>query len=192
MSDHKIRCAWVPLNKPYYVDYHDQEWGIPVHDDRKLFEFLVLEGAQAGLSWDTVLKKREGYSAAFHNFDPKKCAQMTDEDLEALINNDGIIKNWLKIFAVRKNAIAFLKIQQEFGSFDKFIWGYVDHKPLQNKRNSLSDVPASTDLSEKISRDLKKLGMTFIGSTIMYAFMQAVGMVNDHTVDCFRHNHLKK
>jgi len=186
MNDHKTRCAWVPLGKPYYVDYHDREWGMPLHDDQKLFELLILEGAQAGLSWDTVLKKREGYRTAFYNFDPVKCSQMTDADLEALMQNQDIIRNRLKIYAVRKNALAFLKIQEEFGSFDKFIWGYIDHKPLQNKRKSLSDVPASTDLSDKISKDLKKRGMTFVGSTIMYAFMQATGMVNDHTLDCFR------
>lgn len=187
MSDHQTRCPWVPLKKPYYVDYHDQEWGVPLHDDQKLFELLILEGAQAGLSWDTVLKKREGYRAAFRNFDPIKCSEMTDDELENLMQNEGIIRNRLKIFSVRKNALAFLKIQQEFESFDKFIWGYVEHKSLQNKRKSLSEMPTSTDLSDKISKDLKKRGMTFVGSTIIYAFMQAVGMVNDHTVDCFRY-----
>ena len=186
MDDQKDRCAWVPLNKPYYVDYHDQEWGVPLHDDQKLFELLILEGAQAGLSWDTVLKKREGYRTAFHNFDPVKCSQLTDHELENLMQNEGIIRNRLKIFSVRKNALAFLKIQHEHGSFDKYIWSYVDHKPIQSSWKSLSDVPASTEISDKISKNLKKRGMTFVGSTIIYAFMQATGMVNDHTVECFR------
>jgi len=185
-NDNISRCPWVPLNKPYYVDYHDQEWGVPLHDDQKLFELLILEGAQAGLSWDTVLKKREGYRAAFYNFDPHKCSHMTDEECEELMQNEGIIRNRLKIFSVRKNALSFLQIQKEFGSFDKFIWSYVDHNPIQNCWNSLSEVPASTPLSDKISKDLKKRGMTFVVSTIIYAFMQAVGMVNDHTVECFR------
>lgn len=162
-NDNIARCPWVPLNKPYYVDYHDQEWGAPLHDDQKLFELLILEGAQAGLSWDTVLKKREVYRAAFYNFDPHKCSQMTDEECEGLMQNKGIIRNLLKIFSVRKNALVFLQIQKELGSFDKFIWSYVDHKPIQNCWNSLSEVPASTPLSDKISKDLKKRGMTFVG-----------------------------
>lgn len=181
------RCAWVPSNNTEYQKYHDQEWGVPVHDDSKLFEFLVLEGAQAGLSWEIVLKKREGYKKAFNNFDIKKCAQMSDSELEKLIQNPEIIRNRLKIFSVRKNAIAVLKIQEEYGSFDKFIWSYVEGKPINNKLASISQIPVKTDLSDKISKDLKKRGMSFIGSTIIYAYMQAVGLVNDHTTDCFRH-----
>lgn len=180
------RCAWVPENNFEYQKYHDCEWGVPVHDDGKLFEMLVLEGAQAGLSWEIVLKKREGYRKAFNNFDVKKCAQMSDEELEKLMQNPSIIRNRLKIFSVRKNAIAFQKIQEEFGSFDKYIWSYVNGKQLINNVKSISEIPIKTEISDKISKDLKKRGMSFIGSTIIYAYMQAVGLVNDHTKDCFR------
>lgn len=180
------RCAWVPNNNPLYQKYHDEEWGVPVHDDVKLFEMLILEGAQAGLSWEIVLKKREGYRATFNNFDVKKCATMTDDELEALRQNPDIIRNRLKIFSVRKNALAFIQLQEEFGSFDKYIWGYVDGKTLVNNISSLSEIPTKTELSDKISKDLKKRGMSFVGSTIIYAYMQAIGMVNDHTIDCFR------
>lgn len=184
--DKMKRCGWVPENNPKYQKYHDEEWGVPVHEEQKLFEMLILEGAQAGLSWETVLKKRDGYKKAFNNFDIKKCAKMSDEELEALIQNPEIIRNRLKIFSVRKNAVAFLEIQKEFGSFDNYIWSYVQGKPIINNLSSISQIPAKTELSDKISKDLKKRGMSFVGSTIIYAYMQAVGIVNDHTTDCFR------
>lgn len=182
-----IRCAWVPENNLLYQKYHDDEWGLPVHDDTKHFEMLSLEGAQAGLSWETVLRKREGYRKAFNNFDVEKCSQMSDEELEKLMQNPNIIRNRLKIFSVRKNAVVFLKIQEEFGSFDNYIWRYVDGKPLVNNISSLSEIPTKTEISDKISKDLKKRRMSFVGSTIIYAHMQAVGLVNDHTIDCFRY-----
>ncbi len=181
------RCDWVADKAQFYLDYHDQEWGVPVHDDRKHFEMLILEGAQAGLSWETVLKKREAYREAFHRFDPKKVAAMTDEQLEACLLNPGIIRNRLKVFATRKNAQAFLRIQKEFGSFDAYIWGFVNHQPLVNRWCSLKEVPATSAESDALSKDLKKRGMTFVGSTIIYAHMQAIGMVNDHLLSCFRH-----
>jgi DNA-3-methyladenine glycosylase I len=181
------RCDWVADKAQFYLDYHDQEWGVPVHDDRKHFEMLILEGAQAGLSWETVLKKREAYREAFHRFDPKKVAAMTDEQLEACLQNPGIIRNRLKVFAARKNAQAFLRIQKEFGSFDAYIWGFVNHQPLVNRWRSLKEVPATSAESDALSKDLKKRGMTFVGSTIIYAHMQAIGMVNDHLLSCFRH-----
>lgn len=180
------RCSWVPNNNIEYQKYHDEEWGLPVHNDNKHFEMLVLEGAQAGLSWETVLKKRNGYREAFYDFDVEKCAKMSDEELQQLMQNSNIIRNRLKIFSVRKNAIAFLKIQEEFGSFDNYIWNFVGGKPLINNIKSLSEIPAKSDISDKISKDLKKRGMSFVGSTIIYAHMQAVGLVNDHTIDCFR------
>lgn len=183
----KQRCTWVPLNKPHYIRYHDEEWGVPVRDDQKLFEFLILEGAQAGLSWETILSKRENYRTSLHAFDPVVCAAMTDVALEKLIHDDGIVRNRLKIFSVRKNAAAYLQIQKEFGTFSEYIWGFVSGKPIINKWSHGGQVPASTLLSDKISKDLKKRGMSFVGSTIIYAFMQAVGLVNDHTVDCFRY-----
>lgn len=176
-------------NLEIYKEYHDKEWGIPVYDDHKLFEMLTLEGAQAGLSWETVLKKRAEYKKAFHNFDPKKVAKMSDSELNDLIADSGIIKNKLKIYSVRKNAIAFLAIQKEFGSFDNYIWAYVDNKPIIGHWKNLSDLPASTAISEKISKDLKKRGMSFVGPTIIYAFMQAVGLANDHLEDCFTRKH---
>lgn len=180
------RCGWVPDNNPEYQKYHDEEWGVPLHDDNKLFEMLILEGAQAGLSWEIVLKKRDGYRKAFKNFDVQEVSKMTDEELEALIQNPNIIRHKLKIFSVRKNAVAFIKIQQEFGSFDSYIWNFVGNKPLINSIKSIGEIPVKTDISDKISKDLKKRGMSFIGSTIMYAYMQAIGLVNDHTIDCFR------
>lgn len=181
-----IRCAWVPENNIEYQKYHDEEWGVAVHDDKKHFEMLTLEGAQAGLSWEIVLKKREGYREAFHNFDVKKCAKMSDEELEQLMQNQYIIRNRLKIFSVRKNAIAFMDIQKEFGSFDSYIWNFVGGKTIVNNLKSISKLPSKTELSDKISKDLKKRGMSFVGSTIIYSYMQAVGLVNDHTTDCFR------
>ncbi len=181
----KIRCGWVGVNKPHYEDYHDHEWGRPVHDDRKLFEMLILEGAQAGLNWETILKKRDGYCKVFKNFDVKKCAKLTDADLDKMLQDERIIRNRLKVYAVRKNAISFIEIQKEFGSFDAYLWAFVDGKPKINKWKSLKEVPAQTDISEVISKDLKKRGMTFVGPTIIYAYMQAIGMVNDHITSCF-------
>jgi len=181
-----IRCGWVPENNPEYQKYHDEEWGVPLHDDDKLFELLILEGAQAVLSWEIVLKKRDGYRAAFENFDVQKVAKMKDQELEKLIQNPNIIRHKLKIFSVRKNALAFIKIQEEFGSFDNYIWKFVGNKPIINNIKHLGEIPTKTEISDKISKDLKKRGMSFIGSTIMYAYMQAIGLVNDHTENCFR------
>ncbi len=177
------RCNWAKddLN----IKYHDNEWGIPQHDDTKLFEFLVLEGAQAGLSWSTILKRREGYRKAFSDFDPIKVSKFTTKHVETLLDNNEIIRNRLKINSVINNAKQFLKIQKEFGSFDKYVWSFVNHKPIINNFKKLSDLPASTIISEKMSKDLRTRGFNFVGPTICYAFMQAVGMVNDHTVDCF-------
>ncbi|AHE67451.1 DNA-3-methyladenine glycosylase I [Legionella oakridgensis] len=180
------RCVWAEQVKPYYEQYHDTEWGVPVHDDDKLFEMLVLEGAQAGLSWKTILKRREGYRKAFKQFDPHKVANMTDEELEVLLSNPDIIRNRLKIFSARKNAIIFLSIQKEFGSFDAYVWRFVGGKPKENFPKNQYEVPTSTKESDALSKDLKARGMNFVGSTIMYAYMQAVGMVNDHTADCFK------
>ena len=184
-ADGKKRCFGGQVGKEFYADYHDQQWGIPEHDDRKLFEMLILEGAQAGLSWETILKKREGYRTAFHQFEVAKVAAMTDTELEALLLNPNLVRNRLKIFATRKNAVVFSKIQQEFGSFDQYLWRYVEGKPQVNHWKSFGDVPASTALSDAISKDLKQRGMTFVGSTIIYAYLQAVGVVNDHLVDCW-------
>ena len=181
----KKRCSWCE-GEEIYIDYHDNEWGIPVHDDQKLFEMIMLEGAQAGLSWITVLKKREGYRKAFDNFDPKKCARYSDKKLEKFRENPNIIRNRLKINSVRTNAKAFLEIQKEFGSFDKYIWQFVGGKPIKNKFKKMSDVPAMTRESDAMSKDLKKRGFKFVGSTICYAFMQACGMVNDHVVHCWK------
>ncbi|MDE3045968.1 MAG: DNA-3-methyladenine glycosylase I [Verrucomicrobiota bacterium] len=179
----KKRCFG--SDKEFYADYHDREWGVPVHDDRLLFEMLILEGAQAGLSWETILKRRTGYREAFHHFDPNKAAQMSDEALEALRQNPNIIRNRLKIYSVRQNARIFLNIQKEFGSFDRYLWGFVDHRPIVNRRKQLSDIPPRSKESDALSKDLKKRGMTFVGSTIIYAYMQAVGLVDDHVEDCW-------
>lgn len=184
----KKRCFGGGPGKEFYAEYHDQEWGIPVHDDRHLFEMLILEGAQAGLSWETILKRREGYRRAFHRFDPKKVAAMTDKELEKLLENTEIIRNRLKVFTARKNALVFLQIQKEFGSFDRYIWGFIEGKPKKNHWKTLREAPTSTPVSDAISKDLKKRGMAFVGSTIIYAFMQAIGMVNDHPVDCICYN----
>lgn len=181
------RCAWV-TDDPIYQAYHDDEWGRPVHEDRKLFEMLILEGAQAGLSWITVLKRREGYQQVFDQFDWLKIIQYTDDELELKLQNPGIIRNRLKVYSVRINAIAFQKIIDEFGSFDTYLWGYVEHTPIKNAWKSLSEVPVSTALSDRISKDLKKRGFKFVGSTIIYAYLQAVGVVNDHTMDCDWHD----
>ena len=180
------RCGW-SVSDPIYIDYHDKEWGVPVHDDQKLFEFLVLEGAQAGLSWLTVLKKREGYRKAFAEFDPEKVARFTEKRVEKLLQDTSIIRNKLKVNSAVTNAKAFLKVQEEFGSFDKYIWGFTDGKVIHNKWKSLKEIPPKTKESDAMSKDLIKRGFKFVGSTIMYAHMQATGMVNDHVVECFRH-----
>lgn len=185
------KCKWA-LNSPNEEHYHDHEWGVPVHDDRLLFEFLVLEGAQAGLSWSTILNKREGYRKAFDNFNVEKVARYDEKKVNELLQNPEIIRNKLKINAAITNAWAFLKIQEEFGSFDDYIWGFVDGQPIQNSWQHHHELPASTNLSDLISRDLKKRGFKFVGSVICYAHMQATGMVNDHTVDCFRHELIKQ
>lgn len=184
-SDGKFRCFGGQPGKEFYGEYHDTEWGIPVHDDRQLFEMLILEGAQAGLSWETVLRKREGYRAAFHNFDIARVAAMTDEELEALREDAGIIRNRLKIYSARKNALAFIAMQAEFGSFDAWLWSHVDGQPLINRPTSFAEVPASTPLSDTISKALKKRDMSFVGSTIIYAYLQATGVVNDHVKGCW-------
>lgn len=181
----KIRCFGNKEGQELYAKYHDEEWGRPVHDDRTLFEFLLLEGAQAGLSWYTILKRREGYRKAFHNFDPQVVAKMTDDELETLRKDEGIIRNKLKIYAARKNARVFLSIQEEFGSFDKYLWSFVNHTPIVNHHDSFETVPVTTEISDRLSKDLKQRGMTFVGSTIMYAYMQAIGMVDDHLSTCF-------
>jgi len=182
----KTRCGW-STNDPLYIKYHDEEWGVPVHDDRKLFEMLILEGAQAGLSWITILRKRGNYRKAFNNFDAKKIAKYDSKKVKQLLLNEGIIRNRLKIAAAIQNAKCFLAVQKEFGSFDKYIWQFVNGRPIVNKRKSLKEIPSMTNESDAMSRDLKKRGFKFVGSTICYAFMQAVGMVNDHTKKCFRY-----
>ncbi len=182
----KIRCAWCPNDKPDYIDYHDNEWGVPVHNDQKHFEMITLEGAQAGLSWYTILKRRENYRKAFKNFDPQKVASMTDSALESLLEDTGIIRNRLKIWSVRKNAIAFLAIQKEFGSFNSYVWRFVNGKTIVNSPKTLKDIPTRTVESDRLSKDLKKRGMSFVGSTIIYAYMQAIGMINDHMKGCFK------
>lgn len=183
----KNRCSWCGTD-PLYVAYHDEEWGVPVYDDDTLFEFLILETFQAGLSWITVLKKRENFRRAFDNFDYKKISKYGEAKYESLLENAGIIRNKLKIKATISNAQAFMEVQKEFGSFSKYIWGFVDGKPIKNKLQKVSDALSTTQLSDKISKDLKKRGFKFVGSTVIYAFMQATGMVNDHVVDCFRYN----
>ncbi len=180
------RCSWA--KNDLNISYHDAEWGVPLHDDRGLFEFLILEGAQAGLSWDTILRKREAYREAFDNFDPARVSKYTDSKCAKLLLNEGIIRNRLKVASAVSNAKAFVAVQKEFGSFDTYIWGFVGGKPLVNKLKGHGDVPAKTDISDAISKDLKKRGFNFVGSTIMYAFMQATGMVNDHLVTCFRYS----
>ena len=182
------RCTWA--KNDLAVAYHDAEWGVPQHDDRVLFEFLILEGAQAGLSWDTILRKRENYRNAFDGFDVNKVARFTDKRIEKLLQDEGIIRNRLKVAAAVINAKAFLKVQKEFGSFDSYIWSFIDGKPIVNKWKDTSQVPARTDVSDAISKDMKKRGFSFVGSTIIYAHMQATGMVNDHLVSCPRHAEL--
>jgi DNA-3-methyladenine glycosylase I len=183
------RCEWA--NKNEFESYHDNEWGMEIHDDRTLFEFLVLEGAQAGLSWSTILKKREGYRRAFDNFDARKISKYSEKEVSRLLANPEIIRNRLKINAAITNARAFLQVQKEYGSFDRYIWQFVNGEPVQNSWREMTDIPSSTPQSDAMSRDLIKRGFKFVGSTICYAFMQAVGMVNDHVVGCFRHKELR-
>lgn len=180
------RCKWAS-DEPN-LQYHDTEWGIPVHDDTRLFEMLILEGAQAGLSWTTILKRRDTYRKAFCGFDPRAVSRFTQRDVARLLKDEGIIRNKLKVASAINNAQQFLAVQKEFGSFDRYIWGFVDNVPIKNRFRSHSEIPASTPLSDKISKDLKRRGFSFVGTTICYAFMQAVGIVNDHTIDCFRHD----
>ncbi len=180
------RCPWVDLNKPEYIDYHDREWGVPIHEDKLLFEFLTLEAAQAGLSWYTVLKKRENYRKAFNQFDPKKMAKYDEKRIERLLGNPGIIRNRQKIMAAINNAQRFLEVKEEFGSFDAYMWRFVGGRPVVNKIKMLSDYPTTTPESEAMSKDLRQRGFKFVGPTICYAHMQATGMVNDHTLDCYR------
>lgn len=187
----KHRCEWAG-NNPLYIKYHDEEWGVPVRDDDKLFEFLILETFQAGLSWITILRKRENFRKAFDNFDYKKIAQYDSLKIDELLNNAGIIRNRLKILATISNSKAFIEIQKEFGSFSKYIWAFVDNKPIQNKFKSIKELPAKTELSDKISKDLKKRGFKFVGSTVVYAHMQATGMVNDHVLSCYRYKEISK
>jgi DNA-3-methyladenine glycosylase I len=182
----KKRCTW-PGDDALMIAYHDEEWGVPLHDDRRLFEFLILEGAQAGLSWRTILHKRKNYRRAFDRFDPRKIAAYRAADVRRLLADEGIVRNRLKVASTIDNARAFLDVKKEYGSFDRYIWGFVGGKPAQNRFRSLGDIPARTDISDAMSKDLKKRGFRFVGSTICYAFMQATGMVNDHAVDCFRH-----
>jgi len=191
MAPEKKRCAWPGANE-LMIEYHDKEWGVPVHDDRKLFEFLILEGAQAGLTWQTILNKRENYRKAFNNFDPSRIARYGDKDTRRLLADQGIVRNRLKIAATIQNAKMFLEMQREFGSFDSYIWKFVSNRPIRNKFRTIKEIPAKTKESEAMSRDLLKRGFRFAGPTICYAFMQAVGMVNDHQVGCFRHNSVTK
>ncbi len=188
--NNKQRCEWAEGQFDEYVKYHDEEWGVPVHDDQTHFEFLILEGAQAGLSWSTILKRREGYRESFANFDPEKVAQFDEDKIQELLQFEGIIRNKLKVRSAVTNAQKFLEIQDEFGSFDNYIWQFVDGEPIINHWKSLKGVPPTTKESDALSKDLKKRGFKFVGSTIMYAHMQACGLVNDHTVDCFRYKEL--
>jgi len=187
----QTRCSWCGDDE-LYVKYHDEEWGVPLYDEQRLFEFLMLEGAQAGLAWITVLRKREGYRALFDNFDANKVARYTDRKLDKILLDPRIIRNRLKVYSARQNARAFLKVQEDCGSFSDYMWNFVDGQPIQNQRRSMSDVPATTALSDLISKDMKKRGFNFVGSTIIYAHMQATGMVNDHTDDCFRQAQCRK
>lgn len=189
MSQPLPMCSWA--TNALLIQYHDQEWGVPVHDDRRLFEFLILEGAQAGLSWNTILQKREAFRTAFDHFDVEAIARYDTQNVQRLLNNPGIIRNRLKIQAAIANARAFLLVQKEIGSFDEYIWQFVKGRPIRNRWTSPHDVPCNTPVSDAMSRDLKRRGFTFVGSTICYAFMQAIGMVNDHTTNCFRYRALR-
>jgi DNA-3-methyladenine glycosylase I len=183
----KKRCAWAEKGNELYVAYHDKEWGVPVHDDRRHFEFLVLEGAQAGLSWSTILNKREGYRKAFAGFDPRKVARFDEKRIAKILENPGVVRNRLKVEGAVANARAFLEVQKEFGSFDAYVWEFVGGRPKVNRRRRMKDIPPRSRESDSLSRDLKRRGFTFVGTTILYAHMQAVGMVNDHVTSCFRH-----
>jgi len=185
--DEKRRCPW-PTKNPLMIEYHDKEWGVPLHDDQKLFEFLILEGAQAGLSWETILNKRENYRKAFDKFNPNKIAKYTDIDLTRLLKNSGIVRNRLKIKSAISNAQKFFEIKKEFGSFDHYLWGFTNYKTIKNKIKTIKDYQSTSSESDAMAKDLKKRGFKFVGSTICYAHMQATGMVNDHAVDCFRYN----
>jgi DNA-3-methyladenine glycosylase I len=187
-SETPVRCPWASGSDPLSTAYHDEEWGVPLHDDRALFELLSLEGAQAGLAWITILRKREGYRKAFHAFDPERVAAMSDAELDERMSNPEIVRNRLKVYAARKNARAFLETQAEHGSFDSYLWNWVDGKPIRNAWTEMGQVPAVTELAEAISRDLKKRGFTFVGPTIVYAYLQSTGVVNDHVVTCFRYS----
>jgi DNA-3-methyladenine glycosylase I len=191
MKDKKSRCGWC-LKFDQYIQYHDEEWGLPVHDDRVHFEFLILEGAQAGLSWSMILKKREGYRKAFANFDPASVSRFTPSRIEKILLNPDVVRNRLKVNAAVNNAKRFLEIQKEFGTFDTYIWGFVGGKPIQNRRKDLTEIPATTAESDALSKDLIKRGFKFVGSTVMYAHMQACGLVNDHLVDCWRYREVMK
>ena len=188
----KPRCSWAPAGKPLYLAYHDEQWGVPVHDDRTLFEMLILEGAQAGLSWETILNKRDAYRRAFDRFDPRKVARYDARKVRSLLADPGIVRNRLKIAAAIQNARAFLAVQKEFGSFDAYIWRFVGGKPKQNAWSHHREIPARTAESDAMSKDLRKHGFRFVGSTICYAYMQAVGMVNDHVVSCFRYKEIRR
>ncbi len=185
------RCDWLTINK-IYIEYHDKEWGVPVYDDRKLFEMLILEGAQAGLSWLTILKRRKTYQQAYDNFDPYKIVKWDSAKINKLLNDKGVIRNKLKIESAKINALAYLNVVEEFGDFRKFIWSFTGEAPIQNSWKSLDEIPATTKESDRMSKELRKRGFKFVGSTICYAFMQAIGMVNDHTTTCFRHKEIKK
>lgn len=185
--DGKKRCFGCKNGQENYANYHDNEWGVPSYDDRHLFEFLILEGAQAGLSWETVLNKRQGYKTTFHQFDPALVATMSDAELDEALKNPAIIRNRLKVYSARTNALVFLEIQKEYGSFSTYLWSFVNNKPVKNKWKSFSEIPSSTPLSDQISKDLKKRGMRFVGSTIIYAYLQAVGVVNDHLQGCWKY-----
>ncbi|OGT84980.1 MAG: DNA-3-methyladenine glycosylase [Gammaproteobacteria bacterium RIFCSPLOWO2_02_FULL_61_13] len=189
MKNELIRCAWAGTD-PIYHRYHDREWGVPVRNDRKLFEFLVLEGAQAGLAWITILRKRPAYRAAFHNFDFNRVGRYTEKDVRRLLGDAGIVRNQLKVRSAIRNARAFIQVRKEFGTFSRYMWGFVDGEPVQNRRRNMKDVPPRTGISDALSKDLRERGFNFVGSTIIYAHMQAVGMVNDHVIDCFRHREL--
>ena len=191
MDDSKTRCAW-PGDNPLSVAYHDEEWGVPEHDDRALFEKLILDGAQAGLSWITILRKRENYREAYDNFDIETVARYGEDKIQALLQNEGIVRNELKVRSSVTNAQAFIEVQESFESFDAYLWDWVDGTPIQNTFRSLDEIPAKTPLSTQLSKDLKKRGFKFVGPTIVYAYMQAIGMVNDHVVSCFRHEEVKQ
>ena len=186
-GDDRIRCAWAPADDPDYLAYHDREWGVPVHDDRALFEMLTLEGAQAGLSWATILRKREGYRRLFAGFDPERVARYSQNDVERLLGDPSIVRNRLKVESSVSNARAVLSVQEELGSLDAYLWSFVEGEPIQNAWRELGELPAETDVSKRMSKELKKRGFRFVGPTICYAFMQATGLVNDHVVDCFRY-----